>query len=134
MKDFRTLVVWRKAHELSLAAYKGTMCFPTEEKFGITSQVRRCCVSIEANIAEGCGRDGDHEFRRFLFIAMGSASELDCHLLLARDLQLFPTSEYRELFKQLSEVKLMLARLIRTVDRGSEVESNNRTRSRGATS
>jgi len=77
MKDFRTLVVWRKAHQLSLEVYRCTTHFPLDEKYGLTSQIRRCCVSIEANIAEGCARDGDQEFRRFLFISMGSASELD---------------------------------------------------------
>ena len=134
MKDFRTLLVWRKAHELSLAVYKSTARFPADEKYGLTSQVKRCCVSIEANIAEGCARDGDQEFRRFLFISMGSASELDCHLLLAKDLELLPSAIYQQLFKQLSEVRLMLAALIRKIESTSEVESNNRVRSRGATS
>ena len=134
MKDFRTLLVWRKAHELSLAVYKSTARFPADEKYGLTSQVKRCCVSIEANIAEGCARDGDQEFRRFLFISMGSASELDCHLLLAKDLELLPSAVYQQLFKQLSEVRLMLAALIRKIESTSEVESNNRVQSRGATS
>lgn len=116
MKDFRTLQVWRKAHELSLAAYKSTSRFPADEKFGMTSQIRRCCVSIEANIAEGCGRDGDQEFRRFLCIAMGSASELDCHLLLARDLEFLVSKTYEQLLDQLREVKLMLSSLIRKIE------------------
>src|SRR5436305_13625182 len=84
MRDFRTLNVWQKAHALSIAIYKATATFPSEEKFGLTSQIRRCCVSVEANIAEGCGRGGEQGFRRFLHIALGSASEL----LLARDLGL----------------------------------------------
>ena len=134
MKDLRTLLVWRKAHELSLAVYKSTARFPTDEKYGLTSQVKRCCVSVEANIAEGCARDGDQEFRRFLFISMGSASELDCHLLLAKDLELLPSAVYQQLFKQLSEVRLMLAALIRKIESTSELESNNRVQSRGATS
>ena len=132
MKDFRTLIVWRKAHELSLAVYKSASSFPADEKYGITSQIKRCCVSIEANIAEGCGRDGDHEFRRFLFISMGSASELDCHLLLARDLELLPNLAYQGLFKQLSEVRLMLAALIRKIDGSSSIANDTRSRSRGA--
>ena len=82
MKDFRRLEVWQKAHKLSIAVYKQTAGFPAEEKFGLSSQVRRCAVSIEANIAEGCGRGGDQDFRRFLQIAFGSASELDCELLV----------------------------------------------------
>jgi four helix bundle protein len=131
MKDFKTLLVWRKAHELSLAVYKNTARFPMDEKYGLTSQVRRCCVSIEANIAEGCARDGDQEFRRFLFISTGSASELDCHLLLARDLELLPDTAYQALFKQLSEVRSMLEGLIRTIDRSSEAESKIQLRGRG---
>ena len=84
MQDFRQLKVWRKAHSLALAIYKGTVRFPRTELYGLTSQIRRACVSIPANIAEGCGRGGDPELGRFLQIAMGSASELEYHLLLAR--------------------------------------------------
>jgi len=83
MKDFRELKVWEKAHQLTLEVYKATTIFPKDELYGLTSQIRRACASIPANIAEGCGRRGDAEFARFLGIAMGSASELDYHLLLA---------------------------------------------------
>jgi four helix bundle protein len=86
VQDYRHLKVWEKAHQLTLAVYKATVPFPKDELYGLTSQIRRACTSIPANIAEGCGRDGDAEFARFLRIAMGSASELDYHLLLARDL------------------------------------------------
>jgi len=88
MKDFHELKVWRKAHELTLAVYQVTTGFPREERFGLTSQLRRCSASIPANLAEGCGRSGDAEFARFCSIAMGSASELEYHLLLAKDLNL----------------------------------------------
>ena len=73
-------------------------------------------MSIEANIAEGCGRDGDQELRRFLFISMGSANELDCHLLLSRDLGLIRAEEHQDLFRQVNEVKAMLSTLIRKID------------------
>jgi four helix bundle protein len=86
MKDFRNLQVWERAHHLTLTVYKMTANFPTEERFGLTSQIRRCSASIGANIAEGCGKRGNGEFQRFLQIASGSASELDYHLLLERDL------------------------------------------------
>lgn len=86
MKDFRNLKVWEKSHQLALAVYKATSTFPRHELYGLTSQIRRACASIPANIAEGCGRSGDAELARFLQIAMGSASELEYHLLLARDL------------------------------------------------
>ena len=86
MRDFRELKVWQKGHLLTLDVYGATKSFPREERYGLTSQVRRSCTSIPANIAEGCDRTGDTELARFLQIAMGSASEFEYHLLLARDL------------------------------------------------
>jgi len=90
MRDFRKRKVWEKAHELALDAYHVTASFPREELYGITAQLRRAAVSIPANIAEGCGREGEAELRRFLRIALGSANELEYHLLLAKDLRIFP--------------------------------------------
>jgi four helix bundle protein len=75
MKDFRQLKVWEKAHQLAVAVYKETKGFPKEELYGLTSQIRRSSMSIPTNIAEGCGRNTDADFARFLQIAMGSASE-----------------------------------------------------------
>ncbi len=97
MKDFRDLKVWQKAHQLTLAVYRITASFPREELYGLTSQLRRSCSSISANLAEGCGRNGDAELARFCSIAMGSASELDYRLLLARDLKLIKSKDYAEL-------------------------------------
>jgi len=97
MKDFHQLKVWEKAHLLTLALYHATTSFPAEETYGLTSQMRRAAVSIPSNIAEGCGRDGDPELARFCTIARGSASELEYQLLLARDLNLIPSSVYEEL-------------------------------------
>ena len=68
MKDFRQLKVWEKAHQLALAVYKVTKGFPKEELYGLTSQIRRASMSIPTNIAEGCGRNTDAEFARFLQI------------------------------------------------------------------
>ena len=86
MKDFRELKVWEKAHQLTLSVYQVSHRFPKEELYGLTSQIRRASASIPANIAEGCGKCGDAELARYLQIAMGSSSELEYHLLLARDL------------------------------------------------
>ena len=86
MQDFTQLQVWQKAHNLTINIYKLTVQMPSEEKFGLISQIRRASVSIESNLAEGCGRDGDKEFARFVDIAMGSSFELRCQLLIARDL------------------------------------------------
>ena len=112
MKSFRELQVWEKAHQLTLAAYSSTRKLPKEELYGLTSQIRRASASIPANIAEGCGRNGDNELRRFLEIAMGSASELEYHLLLARDLKMLESIEYEQLNQQTCEVKRMLAAFI----------------------
>ena len=68
MKDFRDLLVWRKAHSLTLASYRVTRAFPKQETYGLTSQIRRCAASVAANLAEGCGRRGNGEFHRFLIL------------------------------------------------------------------
>ncbi len=116
MKDFRDLDVWRKAHFATLDVYRATADFPKEELYGLTSQMRRCCASVPANIAEGCGRRGNGEFHRFLTIAMGSASELEYHLLLSHDLGFLGVEKFDALTSQIQEVKKMLASLIRRVD------------------
>ena len=112
MKDFRELKVWEKAHRLALAVYKVTASFPDQERFGLISQTRRATVSIAANIAEGCGRGSDADFGRFLQMAMGSASEVEYLLLLARDLG-YLARMHGELEDQTTEIKRMLAALIR---------------------
>jgi four helix bundle protein len=112
MQDFRNLKVWDKAHALTLDVYKASKSFPREEMYGLTSQMRRASVSIGANIAEGACRGGDVDFARFLQIAVGSASELEYHLLLARDLELLKASDYRQLSDEAVELKRMLTSLM----------------------
>src|SRR5438093_9200170 len=107
MRDFRQLKVWQKSHQLTLTAYKATTKFPKNELYGLTSQIRSS-ASVSANIAEGCGRRGDAELARFLQIAMGSASELEYHLLLAKDLELIADLDYRQLATAVTDVKRML--------------------------
>ena len=104
MKDFHELKVWQKAHLLTLAVYQITATFPREELYGLTTQLRRSCASIPANLAEGCGRNGDAEFARFCSIAMGSASEVEYHLLLTRDLKLMKPKDYDALAQCTTEV------------------------------
>jgi len=116
MKNFRDLLVWQKAHQLTLAAYETTGGFPQREIYGLTSQIRRCAASLAANIAEGCGKRGNAEFHRFLNIAAGSASELEYHFLLAHDLHFLSEPDYRTLNGGVVEVKRMLASLIRKVE------------------
>jgi len=115
LKDFRELKVWKKAHEMTLQSYRLTEIFPKHELFGLASQIRRCSSSIPANIAEGCGRVGNTELHRFLQIACGSASELEYHLLLARDLGYLSATDHGSAHKQLLEMKRMLVALTRKV-------------------
>ena len=115
MQDFKQLNVRQNAHQLTLELYNTTRRFPKDELYGLTSQMRRCSSSIAANIAEGCGRGGNLDFSRFLHIAMGSASELEYHLLLARDLGLLASSTHSQLDGRVIEVKRMLTSLIRRV-------------------
>jgi four helix bundle protein len=112
MQDFKNLKVWERAHRLTVSVYQVTRFFPKEELYGLTSQMRRASASIGANIAEECGRRGNPELLRFLQIAMGSASELEYHLLLARDLNLLEQSAHKNVSHEATEVKRMLASLM----------------------
>jgi len=115
MQNFRDLKVWEKAPETVLAIYRASTNFPIDERFGLTSQLRRAAVSIPANIAEGTLRSSDADFVRFLHIALGSASEVDYYLLLARDLKFIEPDEHSTLDASLQEVKRMLAALVTRV-------------------
>jgi four helix bundle protein len=124
MKDFRRLEVWERAHALTLSIYKVTLDFPTDERFGLTSQMRRCSASIGANVAEGCGKRGNGEFQRFLQIAAGSASEVEYHLLLAHDLGYMGEKTHQELMQQLTPLRRMLTALIQKVDAERQLSRN----------
>jgi four helix bundle protein len=116
VKDFRDLKVWNRAHQLTLDVYRLTQNFPREERYGLSSQLRRCSASVAANIAEGCGRKGNGEFSRFLQIASGSASALDYELLLAKDLSFLQDTEYGSVLRRLAELRRMLTSLILRVE------------------
>lgn len=109
MKDFRDLTVWQKSHALTLDVYGSTRTFPKEELFSLTNQIRRAASSIPANIVEGYGRRSDPEMNRFFQIARGSATELEYHLLLSRDLGYLASTKYNALIQQLTEVEKMLS-------------------------
>jgi four helix bundle protein len=112
MQDFRKLLVWQRAHDLSVTLYSSTKNFPSSGMFGLTNQIRRAATSISANLAEGCGRGSDADFARFVFIAMGSACELESHLELAKDLKFLSAVDYRLSLDKLIETKRMLSGLI----------------------
>jgi four helix bundle protein len=116
MKDFRHLEVWTKGRQTVSEVYKMTCSFPKEEMFGLTSQIRRAAVSIPSNIAEGCGRGSDAELARFLQIAMGSSSELEYQILLAKDLGYLNDESYNNLSDKTIEVKKMLTSLIKKLN------------------
>ncbi|MBW2093768.1 MAG: four helix bundle protein [Deltaproteobacteria bacterium] len=108
MRDFRELKVWEKAHALTLAIYRITRNFPSDEQFGLTVQLRRAVASIPTNIAEGCGRGSERELARFMSIAGGSASEVEYQLRLAWDLNYIGDEMYRKLNQETNEIKMML--------------------------
>lgn len=120
MQDFRSLKIWEKGHQLTLGVYEATAKFPKSELFGLTSQMRRVAASIPTNIAEGCGRAGKAELSRSLQISMGSASEIEYHLLLAQDLGLIADSEHKRLDSQAVELKRMIGSFIVGLRKGGQ--------------
>ena len=116
MRNYRDLEVWKYSHKLTLELYQASRKFPKEEMFGLTSQLRRVAISVGANLAEGCGRRTTAEFARFIRIAMGSASELDYHLLLCRDFEFLTGAFYDRTSKELIRVRKMLSALLASVE------------------
>jgi four helix bundle protein len=108
MKDFRQLKAWQKSHELTLEVYRCTLSFSRDEIYGLTPQIRPAASSISATIAEVSGRGGDPELRPFLTIAYSSPSELDRHLILAKDLAYLTVENYEHLYSKLVELQRML--------------------------
>ena len=108
MRDFRKLKIWQRSHALALDVYRSTGSFPRHEQYGLISQIRRAAASIPANIAEGCGREGDAELLRYLRIAMGSANELEYHLILSHDLKYLQTKAFEHLSNEVNQLKKML--------------------------
>lgn len=124
MQDFRRLRVWQKSHDLALATYAFAATIRHPRDYCLRDQLIRAAVSVAANIAEGCGRAGDRELRRFLRVSLGSATELEYHLLLARDLGLLPERTYEQLTAAAVEVKRMLAGLAKRLsERLEQAES-----------
>jgi four helix bundle protein len=113
MKDYRELKVWQRSHALTLAIYSVTKQFPKDEAFGLTNQMGRAAASVSANIAEGCGRDGDAELKRFMNIALGSACELDYFVLLATDLGYLAAADSTKLAPEILEIRRMIGGFIR---------------------
>lgn len=115
MKDFKSLLVWKKAHELVKTVYYETKSYPKEELYGITSQLRRAAVSIPTNIAEGCGKHTEKEFAGYLQISMGSACEAEYLMLLSLELGYLLKPKYSEMEKTIVEIKKMLVSLLKNI-------------------
>ena len=111
MRPHESLEVWQKAVEFVVMIYERTKSFPSDERFGLTSQVRRAAVSIPANIAEGAARQSDKEFCHFTAIAQGSCSEVETELLIANKLGFLSQSEYIELKTEADSIGRMLVGL-----------------------
>ncbi len=108
MNNFRKLRVWSKAVNLATNIYKLTELFPQHEVYGLTSQIRRCTVSIGSNIAEGAGRGSSKEFKQFLNIATGSCYELETQLTISKNLGYINETDFNSLIKYVVEIQKML--------------------------
>jgi four helix bundle protein len=110
------LNVWQKSYELCLKTYRITAKFPNEEKYGLTSQIRRSAVSIPSNIAEGYGRKTTVDYIRMLYISYGSVCELETQILLAGDLGFIEKGELSAAKKDIAEIERMLKALIKSLE------------------
>ena len=116
MRNYRKYDVWEKSHQLVLFVYKDLLpCFPKSEQYDLASQMKRAAYSISMNIAEGCGRNSDKDFVRFLDIALGSIHELEYVALLSFDLKYFDAQKHKDLLLKLDEVKAKLINLIKAI-------------------
>jgi four helix bundle protein len=107
MHNLKELKIWQKAIDLAVDVYKATVSYPTDERFGLTSQIRRASVSISSNIAEGAGRNSKKEFCNFLGIANGSAYELQTQLVISNKLNLLQDDLLNDLLNQIEELQKM---------------------------
>jgi len=118
MRNFRNLEIWTRGIELVKEIYKLTSKFPSTEKFGLISQMQRASVSIPSNIAEGCSRNSDVEFKRFLEIAIGSSFELETQIIIANELNLINPTETKETIIIINTLQKQINALITKIKRG----------------
>ncbi|MDM8339085.1 four helix bundle protein [Mediterranea massiliensis] len=123
MGTYRDLLAWQKSIKLAKAVYQLTANYPSDERFGLTNQMRRCSISIPSNIAEGFGRGSDKELVQFLYISLGSSNELDTQLTVSYELSFITEDKFREMEKLNNEVNKMLQSLIYRRKKG--LDSNN---------
>lgn len=117
MRDYKNILAWQKADDLTVAVYEATKAFPKDEVYSLTSQLRRAAYSIPANIAEGASRNSQKDYLHFLYIARGSASEVAYFVHLAKRLGYFKAEAHAALAVQTDETSRVLAGLIRSVEK-----------------
>ena len=125
MRNYKNYTVWQNAHQLTLLIYNLTKQFPKEELFGLTSQLRRATSSIPTNIAEGSGRESDADFRRFLIIAHGSATEVEYLFFLCFELNYFSNEEYLRLNEIIEILRKQLHTLIKKLAISKETKAKS---------
>ncbi|MEM9647505.1 MAG: four helix bundle protein [Bacteroidota bacterium] len=113
MRNFRELEVWKDARKLVKEVYLITKLLPKTETYGLVQQIQRCSVSVPANIAEGCGKNSNRDFARFLQISLGSIYELETHLILCNDLEFIPSKEFNNVIKKVHVLQKRLTALIK---------------------
>lgn len=132
IKTFRDLLVWQKSMSLVTDVYEVSARFPSDERFGLTSQLRRCAVSIPSNIAEGFGRDTTNDYLRFLGIARGSLYEAQTQIEIGRNLQFIEESRFTELLENAREIERMLTSMMRKLrDREGQSGRGSKGQSEG---
>lgn len=115
MHNFKELNVWQSSVNLATEIYRVTKTYPKNEMYGLTSQIRRCSISISSNIAEGAGRSGKKEFRYFLNIAYGSSFELETQLIISKNLNYVDHEKFEFLNEKIVEIQKMLYKLIKSL-------------------
>ncbi|MCH6199154.1 four helix bundle protein [Aquiflexum sp. LQ15W] len=112
MNNYKELAIWKRSIKLATSIYKITGSFPSEEKFGLVSQMRRSAVSIPSNIAEGAGRKSNKEFSQFLSISYGSLCELETQVIISNELEFLISSEVDQIILEIDEIQKMTYALI----------------------
>lgn len=116
MKSHKDLDVWKRSVQLVTSIYEVTKVFPKEEMYGLTNQIRRAAVSIPSNIAEGAARHHQKEFTQFLYISLGSVSELETQLIISENLKYLLAEDSEKIQNELSEIRKMILGLIRQLE------------------
>ena len=123
MQDFKKLKVWQRSHALVLNIHKLTKLFPPEERYDLVPQLRRAAKSVPTNIAEGCKRESQLEFARFLNIAEASLSETEYHILLSHDLDYLPKEKFEALANEIDQISRMLSGLRKRIKKDAKLDS-----------